>query len=280
MYIHHHKYGLLKLNFQKLGPLGLAFSSLIPIKEKFALIRCLPILLAHFFNSDKANPLSTLKWDDVTACEFFYPHSPLLVDYIIEPMMSQYFGYGVKDYSLAWLLWVFMNPRIGSNMPWTFKDEGVGKIPAEVQKRFEKNKNCDLLLNTKVTRIIEQNNQIQVDYLSDNIENSKHFDKVIVATPGNFVNHLIQGLDDEIISMAWQETIRALPQFKGKKIYAQILLRNDIGLCRRRPGYLTALAEYLKLPPLNNIYFCGDYLANSTVGCSFRTGVQAAEKII
>ncbi len=86
--------------------------------------------------------------------------------------------------------------------------------------------------------------------------------------------------DDEIIAAALVEITRGMPAFSGTNIHDSHLQRNDIALCSRRKGYTTALQRFREFAPLPRIRFAGDYLINSTVGQSMRSGEEAARSLL
>jgi hypothetical protein len=86
--------------------------------------------------------------------------------------------------------------------------------------------------------------------------------------------------DDRILDACWNEVTKALPPLNEVRMANRILLRNHIGLCRRHVGYTTALGKFRALAPLARAAFAGDYMANSTLGRSYRSGVSAADQVI
>ena len=82
--------------------------------------------------------------------------------------------------------------------------------------------------------------------------------------------------DDQILDAAWAEVCRGVPVLDTAAVLDRILYPNTIGLCSRRVGSTTALQRFHALPPR----FCGDYLYNSTIGRSFRSGREFASELI
>ena len=46
------------------------------------------------------------------------------------------------------------------------------------------------------------------------------------------------------------------------------------------PGYLRALEQFVRLPPLEGVAFAGDYLAGPATGAAYATGLRAADEIM
>lgn len=323
-------------------------SPLLSLKEKAKMSATLPTLLGGLADLDAADPTGAVRYDDMNACEYFARYSPNFADYMLEPIMAQYFGYNADDFSLAWLLWVMGSRRGVTSAPWTYRDGGTGVLTASFEKYFHAHPNCTVRTDTDVSRIEHRAGAAIVD--------GKTYDAVVCAVPGSLVNNIVADLptehaaffeeveyvahhifhlivdkpteevpfsllypivddyrivsntwvkpyddtrvilygevkgawakvnrhlsDAEIIAAAMAEIARGMPAFSGTKIYDSHLQRNDIALCSRRKGYTTALQRFRALPPLPRIRFAGDYLINSTVGQSMRSGQQAARGLL
>jgi len=97
---------------------------------------------------------------------------------------------------------------------------------------------------------------------------------------GKFIQENRDLSDDEFIQSAWEEACKGVAALRDCEMYDRHFQRNDIGLCSRYTGYIQALADYSKLPPLDHITFAGDYLANNSTGTSYISGTLAAEQIL
>jgi len=85
-----------------------------------------------------------------------------------------------------------------------------------------------------------------------------------------------RGKDDRFFAEAvWKDACKAEPRLSNCKNYEWHVQRNEIALCSRRKGYTTALKAFREADPLKNVRFAGDYLINSTVGQSMRSGIDA-----
>lgn len=323
-------------------------SPLLSLKEKAKMGATLPTLLGGLSDLDAADPTGAVRYDDVNACEYFARYSPNFSDYMLEPIMAQYFGYNADDFSLAWLLWVMGSRRGVTSAPWTYRDGGTGVLTAGFEKHFRAHPRCTVRTGTRVDRIEYRADGATVD--------GERYDAVVCAVPGTLVNAMVADLpaeygaffgeveyvahhifhlivdkpkddvpfsllyptvddyrivsntwvkpyddsrvvlygevkgawakanrhlsDDEIIAAAMAEIGRGMPAFAGTTIYDSHLQRNDIALCSRRKGYTTALQRFRTLAPLPRIRFAGDYLINSTVGQSMRSGQEAARGLL
>ncbi|MEM1053452.1 MAG: FAD-dependent oxidoreductase [Pseudomonadota bacterium] len=191
-----------KLGYALLGSFDAASilkSNVLPFSDKVRLGRALLSLIGTFVNAKESDPTSVVSMDDVNACEYFRAYSPAFVDYILEPVMNMYCGYGEDDYSLAWLGWLMASPRSWSASQWTFADRGVGKLTQTMELRLSHHANCSLHLNSTVSRASPTPNGVAVwyDTTGAQVENPSSLELVdwlIVAVPGTIVPEIVPDL--------------------------------------------------------------------------------------
>lgn len=348
----HPRHGLIEVS---LDPGQIMRSKAVPWAERFAMIGAVPTVMLKGRKAVESDPASLYDLDTVSACAFFRRYSPSLVDYVLEPIMQQYFGYGEDDYSLAWLLWTMGAPYRASELPWRYAERGVGQLFHAVENELCGDPGCDLHLGVSAQRLDFDHGGVSLTVEKDGAIQTIQADGAVVAVPGSLVSPLIPGLDherrsffesvqyvshhvmhfkvkrpagqlpksvllptamgfdkvsnvwthehdedhlrihgevkgafgaesrdwddDAILDACWNEIGRALPPLASTSPVNRVLLRNDIGLCRRHVGYTQALASFRSLPELPRLGFAGDYLANSTLGRAHRTGAEAARKL-
>jgi protoporphyrinogen/coproporphyrinogen III oxidase len=334
----------------------LMLSRLIPFWQKLKLAGALPTLIKAGRLARDEEPGSLAQFDTISACAFFRRYSPALVDYIIEPMLQQYCGYGEDDYSLAWMLWSMSSADMGGELPWRYAERGVGQLFHELQTRLAADASCTLALDTQALELKYHGTGVSLRCASGERAWTEEADGAVVAIPGTLVNGLIPDLDasrkaffnrveyishhvmhfkvarpeavlptsvllptamgfkrvsnvwvhdhdarfirihaemkgafgaesadwddDRILDACWAEVIKVHPVLSGTIVANRILLRNAIGLCRRHVGYTKALGDFRAMAPLPRVGFAGDYIANSTLGRSYRSGVAAAREQI
>jgi oxygen-dependent protoporphyrinogen oxidase len=83
--------------------------------------------------------------------------------------------------------------------------------------------------------------------------------------------------DEDALRELYEEMLRVFPALSKGTVADQYLQRNDLAICKRRVGYIRALADFKGLPPLPRVRFAGDYMINSTVGQAHYSGLQAAK---
>lgn len=169
----------------------------MPAREKLALAAVLPKLLKAAVKHDSYDPTCAIDLDTQNACEYFRNHSPDFVNYILEPVMNQFCGYGENDYSLAWLMWLMGSPRAWSGSAWTFEGKGTGLLTQKLQEHFSQDTQCNLLLNSEVSEIRQESGGVVVDYVIGGEKQTLAGDSVVVAVPGSLVNQMIPSLDQE-----------------------------------------------------------------------------------
>lgn len=171
-------------------------ASKIPAMEKIALGRVLPQLMLQKAKNDDRDPTSAVDLDTVSACDYFREYSPTFVDYVLEPIMQMFCGYGEEDYSLAWLIWLMAGRFAWSSSWWTFADRGVGRLPHEMAIALAAKPNASVLTNASATHIAEDATGVDVHYARDGKAIEERFDAVIVAVPGSLVSSMMPGLDE------------------------------------------------------------------------------------
>ena len=86
--------------------------------------------------------------------------------------------------------------------------------------------------------------------------------------------------DEQLLDLAWGDFIDVIPALGDVKVIDRFLSRQPEAITKRPKGYITALKKFKDLGQLDRLAFCGDYLANSTVGSAHHTGVVAAECLL
>lgn len=170
-------------------------SPVIPARQKVKLAAVLPKLIAQAARHDPRDPTTAIDHDEVGACAYFRELAPAFVDYVLEPTMQMFCGYGEDDYSLAWLLWV-MGGFAWAEGWWSFADRGVGQLTHTLGQRLVQ-EGCDVRLSTTATAIHVRPDGVTVDTERDGHHGSLHGDRVVVAVPGSLVADLMPDLDDE-----------------------------------------------------------------------------------
>lgn len=191
-YVWHSKKGIVHLG--EFNAIDILKSKLIPAKEKIALGAVLPKMIKSTLNHDERDATSAVELDTVNACEYFRRYSPSFVDYILEPIMNQFCGYGEEDYSLAWLMWLMGSRRAWSGTAWTFSGRGTGELTHALQKHIEQDDGSELLLEASVTSIQRGADGVSVQYTRDGAPQEVHADNVVVALPGSRVLDVVPDL--------------------------------------------------------------------------------------
>lgn len=169
-------------------------SPIIPAAQKLKLGAVLPKLLAQMTHNDPRDPTSAVVHDHLDACAYFRDLSPAFVDYVLEPTMQMFCGYGEGDYSLAWLLWL-MSGFAWAGGWWSFEGRGVGLLTHALGERLAAD-GCDLRLATAAHGIHARPDGVAVEIERDGHHETLHADRAIVAVPGSLVNPLMPGLDE------------------------------------------------------------------------------------
>jgi len=329
----------------------------IPTSEKIALGRIIPKLVSQIARNDPRDPTSAVDLDTENACAYFRHYSPAFVDYILEPIMQMFCGYGEDDYSLAWLLWLMSSTFGWSDNWWTFSHRGVGRLTHEMGRQLGAMPRCTIHSRAEATSIKTGAEGVEIVWKGANGSQTLKADAVVVAVPGVLVGRLMPGLDParraflenvryighhivyavlmsrdaggdrrslvlptaegygilsnvnvdplgdgrwhfygeikgdacanlrdrsdrEIVEAALGDLKKCLPEFDDAEPAEFYLQRNDIGLCSRHAGFITALKNFRDLAPLPRVEFAGDYLINSTVGQSHYSGDVAARRLL
>ena len=175
-------------------------AGVIPLTQKAKLGAALPKMVRAFVKAKRDDPTSVALMDDVNACEYFRRFSPAFVDYILEPFMNMYFGYGEDDFSMAWIGWMMANPRaLGamSESAWTFADRGVGRLTQELEAQLRGHSNCTVHLDARVSDISVSAESPTVRYDVAGSSNEQAFDRLILAVPGSVVPEIVSDLSAE-----------------------------------------------------------------------------------
>jgi oxygen-dependent protoporphyrinogen oxidase len=174
-------------------------SDVIPFAEKAKLAGALPKMIRAFLNAEEDDPTSVATMDDLNACEYFRRFSPALVDYILEPIMNMYAGYGEDDYSMAYMGWMLGNPRAFGTMSeaaWTYADRGVGRLTQELEVQLSRHPKCTLHLGAEVSDIRVLAESPTVRYRAAGSLTEQAFDRLIVAVPGSAVPQIVSDLPE------------------------------------------------------------------------------------
>jgi oxygen-dependent protoporphyrinogen oxidase len=154
----------------------------------------LPKLLKQLARNDPRDPTGAVEFDDQTACDFFREHSPSFVDYVLQPALDGYCGYGEEDFSLAWILWLMAGMDWGRGW-WSFKEEGVGRLSRAIEQRLASDSGCALHLATPVRQVRFDDRGVEVDFDEAGQPRVLRADAVAMAVPGSLVTQLLPGLD-------------------------------------------------------------------------------------
>ncbi|MDO9367431.1 MAG: FAD-dependent oxidoreductase, partial [Sphingopyxis sp.] len=122
---------------------------------------------------------------------------PTFVEYILEPVMQMFCGYGEEDYSLAWLIWLMAGRFAWSNNWWTFEEGGVGRLPREMGDRLSAMPDVRIHCNTITTRVEPGDDGVVIAFEQGGQSHEQSFDGVVVAVPGSQVLPLMPTLGAE-----------------------------------------------------------------------------------
>ncbi len=85
---------------------------------------------------------------------------------------------------------------------------------------------------------------------------------------------------EELLDLSWRDFVDVLPELGGTRVIDRFISLQPEAICKRPKGYVTSIKKFRDLGPLDRVVFCGDYLANSTVGQAHWSGVTAAEQLM
>jgi oxygen-dependent protoporphyrinogen oxidase len=170
-------------------------SEVIPARQKLALGRVLPKLIAQHARNDPRDPTSAAALDTINACAFFRATSPAFVDYVLEPTMQMFCGYGEEDYSLAWLVWLFAGLEWAHHW-WSFAERGVGLLTHALSQALAA-RGVDVRLATTAHEVRMGRDGVAVEVEGRGRHETISADRAVIAVPGSLVNGLVPGLDEE-----------------------------------------------------------------------------------
>lgn len=179
---------------RQFAPAEILKSSLLPVTQKLALARVLPALLAQMVRGND-DPASAAHLDDVSACAYFRRYSPDFVDYILEPTMAMFCGYGEDDYSLAWLIWLMASDRAWANAWWTFAERGVGQLSQSLEQALRADDKATVLTDTRV-RSVSGGTPWRIVAEQGGQRREIEADAVVLAVPGSLVPGIVEGLGE------------------------------------------------------------------------------------
>jgi len=179
---------------KQFAPTDILMSSLLPVTQKLALGRVLPSLIAQMVRGTD-DPTSAEQLDYVSACEYFRRYSPDFVDYILEPTMAMFCGYGENDYSLAWLVWLMASDRAWANAWWTFAERGVGQLSQSLEQALRADVGAAVMTDAHV-RSVSGGKPWRVVIERDGQRHDIDADAVVLAVPGSLVPGLVEGLGE------------------------------------------------------------------------------------
>ncbi len=328
----------------------------IPLGEKAKLLAAVPALATQMALGDPRDITSSVRFDDVNACEYFRRYSPAFVDYFLEPCLALFCGYGEEDFSLAWLLWGAAGRYAWANSWWSFVERGVGRLTWELGAHFSRDPGVAYRLGHHVRRLRFSKDGVTAEADAPQGPLTIDADAAIVAVPGSRVRTLLSGLDreraaffegityaghhityflldrpkgtlpdsyvlpaadgftrtanfsfadlgdgrtlafsewkdkgcrahasagdDELLDLAWSDFLDVIAELRGTRPVDRFASRQPEAICKRPKGYIRSIKQFRDLGPLPRVAFCGDYLANSTVGQAHWSGLMAAEQIM
>lgn len=178
---------------KQFAPADILMSSLVPAGQKIALGLVLPSLLRQMMRNDSDDPTSAAELDTISACAYFRKHSPDFVEYILEPVMSMFCGYGEDDYSLAWLMWLMASDKAWANSWWTFDERGVGQLSQSLEAALRADEGTTVLAQAKATSVTKDGSW-RVVFEREGEAAAIDADAVVMAVPGSAVIGLVPGL--------------------------------------------------------------------------------------
>nr|WP_253073261.1 FAD-dependent oxidoreductase [Komagataeibacter sp. FXV3] len=234
-------------------PADILMCQAMPLKEKIALSTMFPMLLTQLARNDPRDPTSAARLDTETACEYFSKKSPFFVNYILEPIMQTFCGYGKDDYSLAWLAWLMAGPYAWATGWWQCAERGVGGLTHNLGLAIDREPTGSVQTGVCVTAVSEKGNQVELTRVMNGNAMSEVYDAVVVAVPGNMVPRIVTTLNDDerrffdgvqyvphhicyvSITFPFEEEVnlrRVLPTVEGFRIVSNFTIRpfgNDTG---------------------------------------------------
>jgi len=185
------------ISLQDVEPLTIMACNALPWREKLYLGKALPHLLREMLISDWRDPTSASRYDTATAADYF-ADAPGFVEYLLEPIMQHFNGFGHDDLSIAWLIWI-LGGKPWSRSWWSFKDRGVGRLTQEMAAQLEAN-GVHMVTNATVEVIrccTSTSDGAQVTVGIDGASQTLQADAVVCAVPGDRVNSLVTDLPDD-----------------------------------------------------------------------------------
>jgi len=187
-----------RLEVDGLTVLGLLGAKGIPLREKVALGRLLPMLRRLHSGTPEARRRAALELDEIDACEHLRRFAPVFVDYVVEPTMQMFCGYEAGDYSLAWLLQSLGPPKLrnargrdGALGWWSFEERGVGALTHAMAEVLQADAGVDLRLGTAVREVQTDASAARLALDGGEVLLA---DGAIVAVPGTRVSALVPEL--------------------------------------------------------------------------------------
>jgi oxygen-dependent protoporphyrinogen oxidase len=162
----------------------IATTSLLSAVEKARLLTALPALFA-------VGRGDSISLDDRTAIEHFRKASPAFADYVLEPVWGLFCGYSETDFSLAWLAWLMSRYDASSNAWWTYREDGVGRLPRAFQAAFEIDDGVTLRLGTEIASVRNDADGVSLVMRGDGQGSHAQFDAAVIAVPGPVAAELL-----------------------------------------------------------------------------------------
>lgn len=180
---------------KQFAPADILMSSLLPAGQKLSLGRVLPKLLRQRMQKGNDDPVSAAALDTVSACDYFRQYSPDFVDYILEPVMNMFCGYGEDDYSLAWLVWLMASDKAWAKSWWTFQERGVGQLSQSFEEKLRADPGMTVMADTRATAITRSGARHHVAFETGGTPDQIEADAIVMAVPGSSVAGIMPELD-------------------------------------------------------------------------------------
>ncbi len=198
---HNHVWNVFRRNaslihLKELSPGHILTCAEMPLMEKLALATAFPVLIRSLANKDRDDSTTAVELDNVTACEYFRGKSPFLVDYLLEPVMQTFCGYGEEDFSLAWFAWWLSGHTSTSVDWWTFKEGGVGTLTRVLGERISAREQGVVRTGAAVQRVSMDESGVTIAVLAGGVQAVERYDGVVVAVPGSRVSSIVDTLSD------------------------------------------------------------------------------------
>lgn len=130
-------------------------------------------------------------WADGISLKKWLEHAnPQLLTYFAEPFIDLFWGYDPEDISRAFFLNMMacLHPKLRV----ITTDEGYGLFPRTLAQKL------NVKTQAKVIRVDVNKTPVTVEWEdSDKAVQKETADAVIIATPGNFVNTIVDGIDEK-----------------------------------------------------------------------------------